>query len=531
MSKLLQKLDIVGVLLLVAAVLYYSVNNIFDKWAIGLALLGGASIVAGVIANYKQIMLTLGKRSTKYFTNYVVSVVLVLGLAAGLNFIGQRHSKRFDLTAMGRFTLAPQTAQILSKLSKDLEIKVFFPGGDYPPMKELLTQYRAANRHVRFEFVDPDKRPEVAKQYGATEYRTFQNPFTGSTLKTGTVVILYEGRQEKIEKRDQEIREEDLTNAIIKVQRTESKTVYFIQGHGEKDPTSTERDGYSFVKKALEDQGYKVQTVNLAAEGKIPADAKVLVEAGPKSEPFPQELAFLNDFLNKGGGFLVLLSPAPAPSLDSLLKGWGVQADNDIILDVSGIGRLMGAGPAVSLVTGYETHRITDRFRETTFFPLARSVAAAKDSVAGVTVETLFKSNQNSWGKTDLKSIQSGGEVKVGEKTDLKGPLSLAVAVAKEVKASSDTSPALKARMVAVGNSDFAINANFGAGGNGNLFLNMVSWLAQDEDLISIRPKAPEDRKVIMSQSQQTTLQILVLALLPGAVLVAGIIVWTRRRK
>ena len=143
MNKLAQKLDTVGVLLLIGAAVYYAVNNIFDKWVIGLALLGGVSVVVGVVANYKQIMQTLGRRSTKYFTNYVVSVVLVLGLVAGLNFFGQRHTKRFDLTAAGRFTLAPQTVQILSKLNNDLDIKVFFPGGDYAPMKELLTQYRA----------------------------------------------------------------------------------------------------------------------------------------------------------------------------------------------------------------------------------------------------------------------------------------------------------------------------------------------------------------------------------------------------
>jgi ABC-type uncharacterized transport system involved in gliding motility auxiliary subunit len=531
MSKILQKLDVVGLLLLIGAALTYFLNSILDKWVIGLAVLGGVSIAAGMVANYKQIKMTLGKRSTKYFSNYVVSVALVLGLVAGLNFIGQRHSKRFDMTASGRFTLAPQTTQVLSKLNQDLEIKVFFPGGDYPPMKELLTQYRAVSRHVRYEFVDPDKHPEIAKQYGVTEYRTFQNPFTGSTLKTGTVLILYGGRQEKIEKRDQEVREEDLTNAIIKVQRTESKTIYFVQGHGERDPGSTERDGYSEVKKALEDQGYKVQTVNLASEGKIPEDAKVLVEAGPKNEPFPQELTLLGDYLNKGGGLMVLLGPAPDPSLNSFLQGWGVKADDDIILDVSGIGRLMGAGPAVSLVTGYETHKITDRFRETTFFPLARSVEAAKDSVSGVTVETLFKSNANSYGKMDIKALRSGGEIKVGEKTDLKGPLSLAVAVTKEVKAATDSAPAQKTRMVVVGNADFAINANFGAGGNGDLFLNMTNWLAQEEDLISIRPKAPEDRRIVLSQSQQRMLQFLTLVFIPGTVLVAGIVVFTRRRR
>ncbi len=99
-----------------------------------------------------------------------------------------------------------------------------------------------------------------------TEYRTFQNPFTGSSLKIGTVVDTYGGKQEKIEKRDQEIREEDLTNAIIKVGRTEAKTVYFVQGHGEKDLEDTERGGYSGVKKGLEREGYKVAVLNLAGE-------------------------------------------------------------------------------------------------------------------------------------------------------------------------------------------------------------------------------------------------------------------------
>lgn len=528
MSKILQKLDTVGLLLLIAAALYYSVNNIWDKWALALAILGGVSIVLGLFANYKQIMLTLGKRSTKYFTNYVVSVALVLGLVAGLNFVGQRHSKRFDLTSMGRFTLAPQTAQILSKLNNDVDIKVFFPGGDYPPMKELLTQFRGASRHVRYEFVDPDKRPEVAKQYGVTEYRTFQNPFTGSTLKTGTVLVFYNGRQEKIEKRDQEIHEEDLTNAIIKVERTQSKTVYFVQGHGEKDLAATERGGYSGAKGGLEREGFKVTTLNLASEAKVPDDARVLVLAGPKSEPFPKEMEYLNDYLNRGGGLLVLVDPSPSASLGTFLKQWQVTPDNDLILDVSGAGRLMGAGPSIPIVFQYEPHVITDRFKgQMTFFPLARSIEPPKDATGGVTVTTLFKSNPNSWGETDLKNPNASFD----EKTDLKGPLPMAVAVDKEVKPSGETASAVKGRMVVVGNSDFAANPYFEMQGNGNLFMNMVSWLAQEEDLISIRPKAPQDRKVIMSQSQERMLQLLALVFLPGAVLVAGIIVWSRRRR
>lgn len=527
MNKLLQKLDTVGLLLLVGAAIYYSVVNVWDRYAIGLAILGGASIIAGLVANYKQILLTLGKRSTKYFSNYVISVVLALGLVAGLNFLGQRHSKRFDLTGIGRYTLAPQTTQILRKLNQDIEIKAFFPGGDYTPVKELLNECRGISHHVRYEFIDPDKHPDVAKQYVVTNVGTYENPFTGSRLKFGTLVILYNGRSEKVEKRSEEVKEEDLTNAIIKVERTESKTVYFVQGHGERDLADTENGGYADVKKGLEKEGFKVQPLSLASEAKVPDDAKVVVLAGPKSEPFPKELEYLNDFLNRGGGLLVMVDPQAA-SLSGFLKGWGVTQDNDIILDVSGAGRLLGAGPSIPLVLKYEPHPITDRFKgQMTFFPLACSIQPSKETVAGVTVTTLYKSNDNSWGETDLKSQNATFD----EKADLKGPLSMAVAVSKDVKPAAENSPAIRARMVVVGNSGFAAVPYFGTQGNGNLFMNMVSWLARDEDLISIRPKAPEDRKVVMSQSQQRTLELFTLVFLPGVVLVCGIIVWTRRRR
>ena len=164
MNKYLQKLDTLGLLLMVAAAIYYSVTNIWDRWAIGMAVAGAVLVIVGIAANYRQIMTTLGKRSTKYATNYVVSVVLVIALVSGLNFIGQRHPKRFDLTGTGRFTLAPQTAQILRKLDKDLEIKAFFPGGEYPPLRELLTEFRTQSRHVKYEFIDPDRQPDRCQE-------------------------------------------------------------------------------------------------------------------------------------------------------------------------------------------------------------------------------------------------------------------------------------------------------------------------------------------------------------------------------
>jgi ABC-type uncharacterized transport system involved in gliding motility auxiliary subunit len=527
MNKYLQKLDTLGLVLLVAGALYYSVTDVWDKWALGLLIAGAVLVVAGTVANYRQIMATLGKRSTKYATNYVISVILVIALISGLNFMGRRHVKRFDMTAIGQYTLAPQTSQVLDKLTKKLDIKAFYPGGSYPRLEELLTEYRARSNEVSYEFVDPDKQPEIAKKYAVTVYGAYTNPFTGSQLKYGTVVLLYDGRQEKIERRSEEVREEDLTNAIIKIQHPEVKKIYFVQGHGEKDPADTERQGYSVAKKALEDQNFKVDVANLAKEGKVPPDAKVLIFAGPTTEPFSQELEYVNEFMKAGGSVLLMLDQPPAASFEPFLKGWGVTPDNDVVLDVSGAGRLMGAGPQIPLVLQYERHKITDRFRNMTFFPYARSIEPSKESVSGVTVETLFKSNPNSWGEMDLKKPEASFD----QKTDLVGPLPLAVAVTRDARPASGDQKALQARMVVVGDSDFASNPYFAVQGNGNLFLNMVSWLGEEEDLISIRAKSPEDRRIILSQSQQSMVRLVAIFVLPGVVLLVGIVVLARRRK
>jgi ABC-type uncharacterized transport system involved in gliding motility auxiliary subunit len=529
MKKYLQKLDALGLLLLVAAFIWYSVTNVWQMWNLGLAIAGGACVVVGIAANYRQILASLGKRSAKYAGNYILSIILVIALVSGLNFIGQRHPKRFDMTSTGMYSLAPQTVQILKNLKEDIEIKAFFPGGEYAPLKELFVEYRTLSPHIHYEFIDPDQQPDYAKRYDVKVYGTFQNPFTGSQLKFGTVIVSRGDRREKIEKRSEEVQEQDLTNAIIKVGRSEAKKIYFVQGHGEKDPSDNERSGFSEAKNALEDQGYTVEIVNLAREGKVPDDASVLILAGPTTEPFSKELQFIQEFLNKGGGgALVMVDPEPAPSLQSFLKDWGVQVNNDLVLDSSGAGRLMGAGPEIPLVLNYENHEITERFDAMTFFPLTRSIAPAKEIPSDLAVSTLFKSNANSWGETDL----SKEEASYDPDSDLAGPLSLAVAVTKEIQPAEDDNPAIKARMVVVGTSNFAINGNFHAQGNGNLFLNMVSWLAQDEDLISIRPREVEDRPILLSQSQLAMLRLITVFVLPGIALIAGVIVvWNRRRR
>jgi ABC-type uncharacterized transport system involved in gliding motility auxiliary subunit len=271
----------------------------------------------------------------------------------------------------------------------------------------------------------------------------------------------------------------------------------------------------------LEKENYVVKTINLVEQGKVPDDASVLVMAGPTAEPFPNEMEQIDGFLNKGGSVLILLDPPPAPSLAEFMKKWSIDVGNNFVVDASGVGRLFGAGPTIPLVTNYSRHKITENFKVMTFFPFVRSVMPVNPPANGISAETLLSSNERSWGETDLKS----NEAAFDPKTDLKGPISLATVATKDLGESK------KARLVVFGTSNFAANSAFGLQGNGNLFLNTVSWLAQDENFISIRPKNPEDRRLTMTEAQGRLVSYVMLLLLPVGVLVTGISVWAKRRR
>jgi len=282
-----------------------------------------------------------------------------------------------------------------------------------------------------------------------------------------------------------------------------------------------DKGGLSTAKGQLEKENYVVKPLNLIVEGKIPMDASVVVVAGPMSEPFANELDILDGYLKNGGSVLLLVDPPPAASLTELTKRWSIDEGNNFVVDASGVGRLFGAGPAMPLVTTYANHKITERFRVMTFFPFVRSVSPAKTPVAGVTVEPLLSTNEQSWGETNLKSNEAGFD----ENSDLKGPVTIGVV------ASKDQGENKKSRMVVIGDSDFASNAYVGFQGNGNLFVNTVAWLARDESFISIKAKDPEDRPLTMTESQGRLFSYFAMFLLPGSVLAAGISVWMKRRK
>ncbi len=179
-------------------------------------------------------------------------------------------------------------------------------------------------------------------------------------------------KTERVEKQSEPLREEDITNTLMKIEKGEKKTIYFTQGHGEKKMDDTDRTGYSQAAADLAKENYTVKGINLVTENKIPEDTSVIVVAGPTAELFPNEIEMLNDYLKGGGSELIMLDPKGATMKD-LMAQWGIDVGNNIVVDPSGIGRLLGMGPAAPVAVGnYGTHPITEHMRVMTFFPLAQ---------------------------------------------------------------------------------------------------------------------------------------------------------------
>lgn len=500
-KELFKLLGYLGAALLISGYFRYSVREMWTIWEQVMLGVGGALVVLGVVFNFAAIKAYFRRRSTKLGTNTLVITVTTVAILSLLNFLGYRHSKRFDLTEEQLYSLSDQTHQIVGKLDRDVKIMLFATEDD-PLLRARMEEYKNLSRRISFERIDPQEKPEVARQYNITSL--------------GDIIAVAGSRTERIEGRD----EQDLTNAILKVTRDKTKTVYFVEGHGEKSLSDTGAEGYNAVERGLKQENYEVKTVNLVSTNQVPSDATVLIVAGLKQSLFAQEAAMIGKFLDEGGKVMLLLDPDTKPEVGEVLKKWGIELGNDTVIDASGVGRLFGTGPAVPLVTEYGAHPIARNFENTmTFFPWTRSVKRASDASFDIEITELLKTTPQSWAETELL----GDQVKFDEGKDTKGPISVGVAASKKVGEK-------QARLVVIGDSDFATNRYVTLQRNGDLFLNAVNWLAEDEDLISVRPKEPKNRRVTLTQTQQNLLFWFSFLLLPGLVIASGIYVWWKRR-
>ncbi|MBZ5535960.1 MAG: GldG family protein [Acidobacteriia bacterium] len=501
-----------GLLLLALGAVLYSAHSVFD-WAVWTAFgVGAALLIFHLVFHYRELLEGWRLRSTQYGANTLATVAVFLTILGLINFLGSRHHKRFDLTTSKLYSISEQTIKVLKNLDGDVRM-IYFDQTESHPVRDLIREYQSQSPRIKYEFLDAEKYLAQARQY--------------SVRSLPTIVIL-SGNNPDQKQLVTTPAEEDLTNAIVKLTHRRKRVIYFTEGHGEGSIATPGGTGFSGAKKGLEDQGYDVTTINLTQSKSVPRDCSVLVIAGPKYPLFQPEADEVAQYVEAGGKVLVLVDPETDPGLTRELEKWKIQVDNDAVVDASGIGQLLGMGPAAPIVTEYEKQPIVKDFARTmTIFPLARSVRVA-DTKSDFSATSLFRTSTNSWGESNLNEKP----LKFDKGKDLEGPLSLAVVSTKPVLGSKDQPAQSKeARVEVIGNSRFASNEFFRLQRNGDLFLNSVSWLAEDEDLVSIRPRNADNRRVELSASTGQLLFWFIIIVLPASVLLAGAMVWARRRK
>ena len=495
----------VGAALLIAGYLRYSIQGELLLPSKILLIAGGVFLLASVILGFQRILRFFSKRSSQLGTNTSLLALGVLAILVVINYLGFQHKKRFDLTSEKLYTLSDQTKKIASGLKQDISIVRFSKTPD-PRVDEFMGEYKSLSAHVKFQNVDPQEKPDVAKEYGAQHI--------------GDIVVASGPRKQTLETTPESgIDEEDLTSAILKVTRDKQKTICFVTGHGEKALGETQAGGYSTADQGLKKEGFNTTSVNLVSQNGVPSDCDVLVINGPTQAYFPQETAMVEKYLNGGGKALIEVDPEVDPKLDQILQSWNINAGNNVVIDASGMGRLLGAGPGIPLVVDYGVSPITKNLeRHMTFYPLARTVSIADKTKTDPEAVELLKTSAQSFTTPKLQR-----EVKYDAKTDTAGPLSLGVAASRKM---GDVT----SRLVVIGDSDFASNQAIAQASNGDLFYNTVDWLTQDENLISIRPKRTATRQIILTEAQAAGLKWLDLFFLPGIVILSGIFIWWKRR-
>lgn len=495
-----------GVAALIGGYFRYSYQGQLDTTTKEILIGGGVLLIIGLALAYKAILKFFSRRSSKLGTNTAVLSIGVLAILGVLNYLGYQYHKRFDLTSEKLFTLSAQTQKIVSGLREDVNI-VRFANQPDASLNDLMTEYKNLSSHIKFQNVDPREKPDVAKEYGAQHM--------------GDVIVAVGDHRQNVEPgAETAIAEQDITSAIVKVIQTKVKTVCFVTGHGEKSLMDQEATGYTLADQGLKREGYATDSVNLVSSNGVPSNCDVLVIAGPKQSFFPQEATMVQKYLDNGGKALIEIDPETDPKLGDLLQSWNVNVGNNVVVDASGVGKLFGLGPAVPLVVDYGDSPITKNLQGgMTFFELARTVSQADKNKFDPQVTELLKTSARSFTIPNLKQK----EVTFDPKTDTAGPLSLGVAATKKVGDKS-------ARLVVIGDSAFAENQWLGQQHNGDLFFNSIDWLAQDENLISIRPKSSTNRRVTLTSAQAAVLRWLDLIFLPAFVIVAGVVIWWKRR-
>ena len=474
-------------------------------------------------------------------------VLASLAIFLLVNWLGFRHWSRGDWTKAKLYALSETTRKTVGGLKTPVDVTVFMTRDArlFSQTQELLTRYQALSPEIHVEYLDP-RRNMARAQALVNEYQVRQNTVvfkSGDRKKYVTEDQIadfeYAGMPGQGGSTIKSLKgEQAFTSAILAVTSEKSPKIYFATGHGEKALDDGSETGLSQVKDLLTKDNDSPQSWASLGKSEVPGDADLVVVAGPRAALLPPETAALDHYLAAGGHVMLMLDPVvPAPGgpkpdfgLSGVLASWGVKLDDDIVVDPGNALPFMGAETVYA--NHFGPHEIVNPLssaKMAVVFPLARSVESATAAHAGFAATPLVQTTSDGWGETDLQHLNS---VKKDD-ADIKAPVTLAMAVSRtsNLKTADAADRSGGARLVVVGDSEFATNGDLQNVSNANLVLNAVHWLVGNESLVGIAPKNPEQTTLAIPAAALRRIGLLSLLGIPGFAVVMGIFVWMKRRQ
>ncbi len=506
-GKFLPTIGLAGVLLAITGYVLSSWVPSQD-WAI--TLCEGAALfclIVYAVGNWQRLQTFSKQRSARMGTNSILAVLLLLGILMIINFLTIRHGSRWDLSETQRFTLSPQTYKVLGELQKPVKVIVFSheKRPKFGAYRDFLESFTHASPHVTVQFVDPEKNPTMARKYEITSVDT-------AVFESDTQVI-HASQPTEI----------DLTSALIRVTKERKKEIWVLKGHGERRVKDRDKGGLSLAKSKLVKQGYDVTDVTFLEVAQKVDEATVLIIPGPQDPLNLEELEHIQEFLSLGGRLLLLVDPNTSHGLDPLIHQWGVEFSPGIVVDPKD--RVAQGSPTALLVKTFTEHEITHDMSVPIILPVSGGVTFKEQAGLDWEFTSLAHTSSESWAEMNLENTSPS----LDPEEDIPGPIVLAGALEFQ-KDKTDTTLS-KAAIVIIGNSTFVSNAYLTFPGNTDFFLRSVAWLASEQSLISISPKDPALRPFIPNPTQEQMLFTVQVFSLPVLFLLAGIMIWRRRRR
>ena len=482
--------------------------------------------VTSGLANISEASAVISGRRARFGYNAALYTAVFLGLLIVVNVYVSINDKRWDLTEQGLYSLSEKSVKIVAALAQPIKIiAIDAPQSqDKEQTRALLNLYHYQNDKLfSFDIIDPSARPLEVDSLG---------------MKQGNLLYIeYGDGVSKGVSRINTVDEQSITNAIIKLTRGAAKKFYYVQGHGEPNIQSQAQGGMKEFADGLVDEHIIIEGLLLAQTGSVPSDAAAVILAAPKKALQEGERAALIEYGQKGGRLVLLANAEDRDSDDVriIAKAFGIEVGRDVILDEQ---LRLFAGPQLGVqfvAQSFSPHLITGRLNQTEppVFAFASSVLASSSKTPGVTYTELLKSGPKSWGERNLEDLLNpNSATAIRDPEDLKGPVSLAVAMEKKLSKQSqdkESSFVPEVRVVVFGDTTWLENGNFNLYGNRDLALNVVNWVAGEEGGVAIGPKSIRASSSPFSQATYSV--ILALSFIgPELLLLFGLFIWWRRR-